>query len=189
MGLHGLNTILNTAGLDAYINHLPPDNMARQFDFAALAAISQGLEDAYGGRGGRSIALKVGRAMVQGGLNRFGALAGMSDPAFQSLPLKQRVQIALDALAAVFTRFSDQECSIKEHSNHYLFIVENDPFSWGRVADQPVSHAVAGIIQEVLHWATNGYEFHVQQIACRAMGAEQSVFRINKNPIGGVSFG
>jgi predicted hydrocarbon binding protein len=57
------------------------------------------------------------------------------------------------------------------------------------VADQPVSHAVAGIIQEVLHWATNGYEFHVQQIACRAMGAEQSVFRINKNPIGGVSFG
>ncbi|PJF20946.1 MAG: 4-vinyl reductase [Phototrophicales bacterium] len=189
MGTHGLNMILETAGLTAYMDQLPPDNMTREVDFAILAAINQALEAAYGARGGRGMALRIGREMVRGGLNRFGVFAGMSDPAFQALPLQQRVWLGLQALVAVFTRFCDQPSHLEEHDDHYILIIKHEPFSWGRVADAPVGHALAGIIQQVLHWATDGYEFHVQQIACRAVGAEDSMFKINKNPIGGVSFG
>lgn len=189
MGMHGLNTILSMAGLDSYIDNPPPENLARQFDFAYLSALSQALEDMYGARGGRGIALKIGRATFSLGMKNFGALAGMADPTFQALSLYKRTRLGLDALAAVFSQFSDQQSSIEEEHDWFLFTAEASPFSWGRTTDRPVCHALAGIIQESLRWASNGYEYHVHETACRATGSEHDVFKIHKNPIGGAILG
>jgi predicted hydrocarbon binding protein len=185
MGKHGLNTILGMADLEAYIDNLPPDTLARQFDFAEIAALSQALEDMYGARGGRGIALRIGRATFSMGLKNFGAMAGMASPSFQALPLEKRVRIGTQALAAVFTRFSDQQSIVEEQDDVFTFTVENSPMAWGRASERPVCHALTGIIQEGLRWASHGYEFHAQEIACRASGSEACVFRINKTPIGG----
>ncbi len=184
MGKHGLSAVLSLAGLETYIDHLPPDTLARQFDFAYMAALNQAFEDMYGTRGGRGMALRIGRASVSQGMKNFGALAGMADPAFQSLPLEKRQRMGLDALAAVFTRFSDQGSTITDMGDAYHFIVETSPMAWGRSADKPVCHALAGIIQEGLSWASAGYEYHVQEIACRATGSDSCVFKVNKSPIG-----
>ncbi|MFW5691316.1 MAG: 4-vinyl reductase [Chloroflexota bacterium] len=189
MGLHGLNTILGMAGLNAYMDDLPPDDLARQFDFAYLAAINQALEDVYGIRGGRGIALRIGRAMIDKGLNRFGALAGMGDPAFRILPVDQRAWLGLQALAAVFNRFSDQLTNTTDDEAYYTFIVEPSPMTWGRSLDQQANHMLTGIIQGTLRWSTNGYEYHVQEMPPDVIDSEQTVFRINKKPIGGVSLG
>jgi predicted hydrocarbon binding protein len=189
MGKHGLNTVLSMAGLDDYIDQLPPNDLARQFDFAYLSALSEALEDMYGTRGGRSIALKIGRATVTGGLKSFGALAGMADPAFQKLPLAQRTNLGLDALAGVFTRFSDQQSTVQDEDTHYNFIVETSPMAWGRVAERPVCHAITGIIQEGQRWASGGQEYHVQEMSCRAVSGEECVFKVNKQPIGGGNIG
>ncbi|MDX1995288.1 MAG: 4-vinyl reductase [bacterium] len=184
MGKHGLNAVLGLAGLEAFMGNPPPDALARQFDFAYMAALNQALEDMYGPRGGRGMALRIGRATVSQGMKNFGALAGMADPAFQALPLVKRQRIGLDALAAVFSRFSDQVTSVSETDSAYQLSVEISPMAWGRNADRPVCHALVGITQEVLSYASGGYEFHVQEIACRAAGGDQCVFKINKTPIG-----
>jgi predicted hydrocarbon binding protein len=189
MGKHGLNSVLSIANLDAYIDQPPPDNMARQFDFAYMAALSEALENMYGTRGGRGIALRIGRAAFSMGMKNFGALAGMSDPAFQRLPIEKRVDVGVKALAAVFTGFSDQETFVEDHGDHYLVIVENSPMAWGRTAESPVCHALAGMIQEGLRWSTHGSEFHVREIACRATGADECVFQVNKKSIGSVVLG
>ncbi len=189
MGLHGLNTILNMANLDQYIDQLPPEDMANQFDFVYLAALSQALEDMYGPRGGRGIALKIGRAAFSLGIKNFGALAGMASPTFVALPLEKRAQLGLNALAAVFTRFTDQESSIEEEETAHLFIAGASPFSWGRTADRPVCHALAGMIQEGMRWSSQGAEYHVYETECRAMGDERDVFRVHKAPIGGMTVG
>lgn len=184
MGKIGLNTLLGLADLQIYIDHPPPDNIARQFDFAALAAISQALEAMYGPRGGRGMALRIGRASFARGIKTFGALGGISDAAFQQLPLEHRIQLGLQALAAVFTNFSDQRTRVEIGVEHYAFVVEISPFAWGRTMDKPVCHALVGIIQESLRWSTNGYEFVVQETECRAVGGENCVFRVNKKPVG-----
>lgn len=184
MGKNGLNTILSMADLEAYIEHPPLSNLARQFDFAEIAALSEALEDVYGARGGRGIALRIGRAMFSLGIKNFGAMAGMSDPVFQALPLEKRTQIGLHALASIFTRFSDQQSRVEDQDAHYLFTAEVSPFSWGRVADRPVCHGLAGIIQESMRWASQGQEYHVHEIACRATGSEYCVFKVHKKPIG-----
>jgi predicted hydrocarbon binding protein len=185
MGQHGLSTLLNLADMEAYIDNPPPDNLERQFDFAAVAALNQALEDMYGARGGRGMALRIGRASFSYGLKHFGLLRGMSDPVFRALPIDKQVAYGLHGLAAVFSNFSDQASRISEADDgdsHYF--ITQSPFAFGRTADRPVCHMMVGLLQEGLRWATNGYEFYVREQTCLATGGDECVFRINKHAIG-----
>lgn len=184
MGKSGLEAVLTLAGLEQYIEQFPPNNLARQFDFAYLAALNQALEDLFGARGGRGMALRIGRACFSRGLKSFGAMAGMSDPAFLVLPLPTRLKLGLDALTAIFTNFSDQHTLLEDRGEFYQLTTEISPMAWGRSTDKPVCHALVGIIQESLRWSSDGYEYHVQEIACRAAGDDACIFRVNKKPIG-----
>jgi predicted hydrocarbon binding protein len=108
----------------------------------------------------------------------------MTDPAFQVLPLEHRSRIGLEALAAIYTNFSDQRTQFEDTEKYFLLHTEYSPMAWGRSSDKPVCHALVGIIQESLRWASDGYEYVVQETSCRASGGEACVFRINKKPIG-----
>lgn len=187
MGQTGLKTLLETAGLHHYAQQWPTDTLERRFDFAEMAAIHESLEAMYGIRGGRGLALKIGRAAFANGFREFGVLRGLGDAAFRALPLPLRVDYGLRALVTVLNNFSDQTSSIEAEGKDLLFISEVCPMAWGRSSDKPVCHAMSGILQECLRWATNGHEFYVREIACRASGAEACVFRINKQAIGEAS--
>lgn len=184
MGKHGLSAVLNQAGLESYMDHLPPDNLQRQFDFANLAALNQAFEDMYGARGGRGMALRIGRSSFAHGMQGFGAFAGMHAPAYRSLPLEQQVDIGVKALSMIFSRFSDQNTRLEDNADTYELIVENSPMVWGRVTDRPACHSLVGVMQEALNWSSNGHEFHVQETTCRGVGGERCTFKVNKKPIG-----
>lgn len=184
MGQSGLNMVLSLAKQDIYIDHYPPDNLAAQFDFASMAAIQIALEEIYGVRGGRGMALRIGRACFSQGMRSFGALTGINDPAFRSLPRDERGELGLAALADIFTKFSDQRSSLQVDETVYRFTVDNSPMAWGRMGDKPVCHALVGILQECLRWSSNGHEYIVHETACRACGGEACVFTINKTPLG-----
>lgn len=189
MGQNGLNMLLGGAGLSDYMHDPPPDNLNREFDFAAMSALNESLEQMYGPRGGRGMALRIGRAAFAHGIKSFGVMRGLGAPAFRALPLDQRIDFGLQALATIFTHFSDQTSVVATAGDALLFKVETSPFAWGRTADKPVCHALVGIIQEGLRWASNGYEFYVREIACRATGSDECVFRINRTAIGESSGG
>ena len=90
MGKNGLNAILNLAHLPQMIDHYPPDNLDRQFNFADFSAINLALEEMYGPRGGRGLALRAGRAAFADSLRNFGALAGAGDLAFKVCPFRRK---------------------------------------------------------------------------------------------------
>jgi predicted hydrocarbon binding protein len=184
MGQGGLNTLLTQARLDSYVNNLPPDDLRKAFTFAQFATLNVALEDTYGTRGGRGMALRIGRASFSMGMKNFGALAGMGDPAFRARPRDERCLIGLKALALVYNRFSDQQCAVEDLHDRFQFVVQSSPAAWGRQSDKPVCHAQAGIIQECMRWAANGYEYYVYESACKACGDPQCVFVINKTPMG-----
>ena len=184
MGRHGLANLLSIANLTAYIDNPPPSTLDRQFDFAAMAALNEALEVMYGSRGGRGMALRIGRAAFAQGIRHFGVMRGIGDAAFQVLPLQQRLGYGLHGLASLFTRFSDQECTLRSDDNALYFQVEVSPMAWGRHSDKPVCHAMVGIIQECLRWSSNGYEFYVRETTCRASGGDACVFRVNRTAMG-----
>ena len=175
MGQHGLDETLALANIHA----APSDDLAREFPFAQLGALNAALDDMYGQRGGRGMALRAGRAWFAQGMKTFGALGGINDPAFRRLPLDDRVRLALQAQAEIFTRFSDQASRLETTPGSYRFVIEASPFAWGRTAEKPVCHQLVGLLQECARWASNGRDYTVREIECIAVGNPACVIVIN----------
>jgi len=184
MGKNGINAILNLAHLPHIVNNLPPDNLDRQFNFADFSALNLALEEMYGPRGGRGLALRAGRAAFADSLRNFGALAGAGDLAFKVLPIQAKMRIGIPAMAKIFSQISDQYSTVKELDNEFIYTIHRCPVCWGRHdMDKPVCFIAVGLLQEGLKWLSGGNEFRVNESQCMAMGAEICEFVIQKTPI------
>jgi len=186
LGKNGLNAILNLAGLSNLIDNFPPDNLAREFDFADFSSINLALEDMYGPRGGRGLALRAGRAAFADALRNFGALSGAGDLAFKVLPLNMKLRIGLPAMARIFSEISDQKTTVKEEDDRFVYTIHRCPVCWGRTdSDKPVCFIAVGLLQEGLKWLSGGKEFRVRESKCVAMGDDVCEFIIDKKPVSG----
>jgi len=184
MGKNGLNAILNLAHLPHLIDNYPPNNLEREFDFADFTAVNWALEEMYGPRGGRGLALRAGRATFADVLRNFGALAGVGDLAFKVLPLSAKMRIGVPTMARIFSQISDQHSTVEEIENEFVYTIHRCPQCWGRKGlDKPVCFMGAGLLQEGLKWISGGSEFRVSETKCMAMGDEKCVYIINKTPI------
>ena len=184
MGKNGLNAILNMAHMPHLIDHYPPANLERSFDFSDYSMLNIALEEMYGPRGGRGLALRAGRATFADALRNFGAMAGVGDLAFKILPLPQKLKLGLPAMAKIFTTVSDQHSTVEDHGAEYHYIIHRCPVCWGRTnEDRPVCFISTGLIQEGLKWVSGGNEFRVNESECIAMGDDVCRFVIQKEPI------
>jgi len=183
MGKNGLNSVLHSADLDRLIDHYPPDDLKREFDFAEFAALNQGLDSTYGPRGGRVFALRGGKASVKAGLEAFGAAVGVSGLALKILPLGAKLRIGLPAMAKIFSTFSDQVSVVKEEDDHFVYTIQKCPVCWGRHSDVPICHGAVGLLQGGLHWVSGGKDFQVVEMECKAKGDQDCVFHVFKEPL------
>ncbi len=183
MGKNGLNAILHLAGLSEYINNYPPNNLEKEYDFAYFTALCVALEEMYGPRGGRGLALRAGRATFADALRGFGALAGVGDLAFKVLPLAAKLKIGLPAVANIFTQFSDQISNVHDDGDKYIYTLERCPMCWNRKSDRVVCFVGQGLLQESLRWVSGGHEFKVDISTCIAKGDDMGRYVIYKEPI------
>ncbi|NLF77874.1 MAG: 4-vinyl reductase [Chloroflexi bacterium] len=183
MGKNGLNAILHLAGLSEYINNYPPNNLEKEYDFAYFTALCVALEEMYGPRGGRGLALRAGRATFADALRGFGALAGVGDLAFKVLPLAAKLKIGLPAVANIFTQFSDQISNVHDDGDKYIYTLERCPMCWNRKSDRAVCFVGQGLLQESLRWVSGGHEFKVDISTCIAKGDDMGRYVIYKEPI------
>jgi predicted hydrocarbon binding protein len=184
LGENGLKAILNLAHLPDLIGNFPPDNLEKEFDFADVSAINQALEEIYGPRGGRGLALRAGRATFADSLKNFGALAGAGDLAFKVLPLNTKMRIGVPSMARIFTQVSDQHSTSKEIDGVIKYTIHSCPVCWGRHdQDNPVCFIAVGLLQEGLKWLSGGKEFRVNESKCVSMGDEVCEFIIQKTPV------
>lgn len=183
MGKNGLNAVLHLAGLEQYIYNRPPNNLDKEFSFADLTALQKALEDMYGPRGGRGLAIRAGRATFESGLKGVGALVGVGDLAFRVLPLNTKLKIGLPALARIFSQFSDQISNVQDEGDHFVYTLERCPMCCGREADRPVCYLGLGLLQEALTWVSGGNTFKVDMQTCQAKGDDMGRYIIIKKPI------
>lgn len=184
MGKNGINAILNLAGLQHLQDNYPPSNLEKEFDFAHFSMLNGALEEMYGPRGGRGLALRAGRATFAEGLRSFGALAGVGDLAFKVLPLNAKLKIGVPAMANIFNQFSDQISNVYEEGNdRIIYTIERDPVTWGRTSERPSCYVAQGLLQEGLRWVSGGHEFKVDQTTGIEMGDDMTRFVIYKEPI------
>ena len=183
MGRNGVSAVLNLAGLRHLVSSFPPNNFDRQVTFGQLGALMRALDELYGPRGGRGLALRAGRACFRYGLKEFGPELGLSDLAFRLLPLPMKLKVGADVFAETFNKYSDQIVRLTELEDRMVWENVRCPVCWGRQSDTPCCHLAVGLLQEALHWVSGGKHFEVTETACVACGDEVCTIVIDRQPL------
>jgi predicted hydrocarbon binding protein len=180
MGKNGLNAILNAAGLRARINNYPADNLDLGWSFREMSTIGQALDDRYGTKGGKGIAIRAGRALFHYTLKDFGAVLGIGNLAFRVLPLGTKIKMGLSAMADTFNKTGDQLVRVEGEGDRFFYHVEHCPECWGRSAKTPTCHTNLGLLQEALHRVTGGKTVRITEIHCVARGDASCTYQIDR---------
>ncbi|MCP4426803.1 MAG: 4-vinyl reductase [Chloroflexi bacterium] len=183
MGRHGVNAILNLAHLQHLVNNYPPNNLRLGFTFSEFSAIQQTLDDMYGVRGGRGLALRAGRETWKYALREFMPVLGITDLAFRTLPLGIKIKIGLDVFAETLNKFTDQRVRLGEDERGFLWIIERCPVCWQRKSEAPTCHLAVGLLEQSLDWVSRGRRFGVEEVSCIAVGDETCTILISKKPL------
>lgn len=185
IGVSATHDLLRSIGLRQYIGAYPADNFDRAFDFADFSSITAGLEQVQAQRNCQpALTAEAGRLCFDGGMKAFGGLAsfGRVSLGFQSLPQALKIKTGLLAMSTVFTTLSDQHTEVKEHADHYDYILHKCPMCWGRHADKPICDGAGAMLVEGLYWVTER-RFSVIETSCCAMGDAACTFAIRKMPL------
>lgn len=183
MGGHGLGAILNLAGLRSWINNLPADDANRGVDFAEFSAIHGSLEEMYGPRAGRGLARRAAWTSFPKALRGYGTVAGVTSLSFKILPLPKKLERGLPAMARVVSAISDQQATVTEEKDCFVFTVDRCPVCWGRHTEAPACSAITGFLEEGLLWASGGKSFRVEETECAALGGKRCAFCIDRKPM------
>lgn len=182
IGPDAMNKVFELAGIPSK-HHPPPNNFAKEFDFAYYGAIGATLEKMYGLRGMRGLTLHAGRASFAGGFAEFSAIIGITELAIKSIPLEAKLRVGLRGLAETYNKFTDQLANVEEADKHFIYTIKRCPICWGRTSQRPICYGAIGIIQEGLRWVSNGKEFLIEEVSCHAAGDQFCVFHIQKEPV------
>jgi len=180
IGRNGLAAVLNQADLGEMIGAYPPDSFDRTIPFETIASLQTSLEALYGPRGGRGVALRIGRAIFKYGLREFGPLLGFTDLTFRLMPQEDRLRHGARNFAEIFNRFTDQVVRVEETATEFFWHIDRCPVCWQRQTTAPACHLAVGLLQEALFWASGGKLFVVEETACTAQGAQACTIRIDK---------
>jgi predicted hydrocarbon binding protein len=183
MGRNGVNAILNLARLHYYIGNYPPNNFDMQFSFDEVAQLLQALDEMYGPRGGRGLALRAGRSCFRFGIKDFGPMLGVADLAFRVLPLGMKLKVGFEVLFETFNKFTDHSVRLEEDDQYFHWIMERCSVCWGRRSDLPCCHIAVGILEEALYWVSGGKNFYIEEVSCIAAGDDSCTVLVSKHPL------
>jgi hypothetical protein len=179
----GLSAVLNLANLQQRINELPLDNLAKGYSFDELSLTLLTLEQLYGPRSGRGLALRTGRTCFKYGIRDFGLMIGSTELAFRLLPLETKLRVGGGLFADLFNNYSDQVVRVEETPTQILWIIERCPVCWQRKADSAICHLAVGVLQEALYWVSGGKYFNVEETLCIAKGDPTCTIAVDKQVI------
>ena len=190
--LLGLEEVIGKGGVDAVLQlpivqeisqNLPTLSNEQTFSFKAVSQLQQALEQAYGPRGGRGLALRSGRASFKYGIREYGSMLGLTEMAFRLLPLPTKLHTGAHSFAGLFNKHTDQRVRVEETETHIIWHIERCPLCWDRTAEEPVCHLAVGLLQEALYWLSGGKVFSVEETACHACGDDHCTITIQKSPL------
>lgn len=181
MGEKGTRAVLNSAGLQKYINNYPPNTLDEDVTFSDYGIAQQAVEDFYGGRGARAMLTQIGRATFRYSLEEQPAILGLAGLALKLLPEGARMKMILNRMVDAANKKVGLEARLDEDAEAFYMIYTFCPCIFRtRKETNPCCFTTVGTLQEGMRWATGGKHFRVQEIKCMNIGDPECVFRIDK---------
>jgi predicted hydrocarbon binding protein len=175
MGKYSLHMLLRQAGLEHYIDQLPPANR-KTCMLSSEYAQFQGAFRAYYGKGARGALNRIGRRVFQCLIKASPLRSRLCLFWIRLMPRAARGKKGLDFLASQL-REPDGKISVHTLDLDLVFVVATSDSACGQSALEPICWVTQGMIQEALLWAAE-VEPEVEEISCQAAGGETCTFRI-----------
>jgi predicted hydrocarbon binding protein len=107
--------------------------------------------------------------------------------ALKVMPVNLQVKLGLDNMQGGFRRLwhtfgQTLELKLEDRGDKIAYIAVNCPICAGQQADGLVCFVFTGMLQEAMRWLT-GKEHQVQEVECRATGADRCVWEVHKQPL------
>lgn len=188
----GMKEIIGQAGVNAVFNlelrkseetGSEPVNLEDGVSFGELASLQAALEELYGPRGGRGVALRAGRASFPYFLREFGLLSGLMDMDFRLLPARLRLRAGLERMARTIAGFCHEAIEVSEDERCWYWRIERCPECWERQTSEPCCHYIVGLLQEYMAWASGGKYFPVVEVECCAAGGAACIIQIEQQAL------
>lgn len=180
LGENGFQVVLQAAGLERFIDPLPPDDLNPAVKAGEYARLNQVIEELYG-RAGKGILQRVGRTTFQYSIQEQAFLLGIARTVLKLLPRKQRIKFILTSLVSALKKTNPGvQAWAGEKDGKLVFLDRTCAICDGRTSDQPLCHLYVGSIREAVRWAT-GMEYSVHETQCIAKGDPYCCFEIG-NP-------
>jgi predicted hydrocarbon binding protein len=183
MGINRVDAVLRLSPPENSIQHFSQMNVNQAFSFESVSFLQSMLEQEYGPRGGRGLALRIGRACFKYGLKEYGSMLGLTEMAFRLLSLPVKLHIGAKTFADLFNKHTDQRVRVEEKDNKIFWHIERCPLCWERKAEEPICHLAVGLLQESLYWLSGGKIFNVEETACIAKGDAVCTIVIDQTPL------
>lgn len=168
-GRYGFEAVLQLAGLQGWIRDLPPDNDALEVDYVDFSMLNATLVKLYGMSGGRTLAMRAGRALFRALADRFAEMLEFESPAFQEQPYATRVEALLRAMIDEGSQLSAERVSLRVAGDQFLYTVEPCPVCWGDSEQENVMcFSTVGFLQQAVEWAGAGDHYLVEEASCAA---------------------
>jgi bacteriochlorophyll 4-vinyl reductase len=169
MGSQGLNVVLREAGLERYVDNLPPDDMELGAHATEYAALNAAVQNFYG-RAGKGMLQRIGRTTFRYGIEEQAALMGIVGVGLKVMPQRGRIKFILGQVAKALMDTNEEVCIlIEETPEGQVFADYSCAICHTRQAEEPICHLYVGSVGEAVKWAT-GQDYEVREISCRAMG-------------------
>ena len=183
MGAEGIRELHSNAGLDHFIDRLPPGDMNLGFCADEMGLLHQSLEDIYGPPAGRGIALRAGRVCFKYGLKDFGDSIGISEPEFRLLPLSQKIEQGFLTISTLAQEYTTTGIALRTTPETLAWEVERCPICWQREVEEPCCQLAVGLFQEALFWISGGRNYLVEETSCIGTGDPTCTFEISRTPL------
>ena len=182
MGANGLNALLSLANKREYIGNFPPDDMESQVDFADMSTIIGTLDEMYGIRGSRVLAMRTGMAVFDETLKNIGEAVDVNDEGFVAMPMIEKMRVGLSFVGISLTQSTKNMPVMREEADHFVYSFQYCPVCWGRKTAEPSCHLLAGTLRGGLRWVTRGTNFNVTQVKAHSCGDATCDFVIPFEP-------
>jgi len=168
-GQFGFEALLQLAGLQAWIRDLPPDNDDLTIDYADFSLLNAALVKLYGSSGGRTLALRAGRASFIALAPQFADLLDVNAPDFQAQPIAARVEALLQAIIDAGAQLGADRITLRVAGNQFLYTVDPCPICWGQGgAEEALCFSTVGFLQQAIEWLGAGDHYLVEEASCAA---------------------
>ena len=180
MGKNGLVSILNISGLSKFRDSYPPNNENQESLASDISRLISGVIDLIGKDGAKALLRKAGQQGFMLALEESPELVGVFGLELKKMATdRERIAAVLGALTfETNNTFEEGHQTIVEvedgfevHINHCEWCLTLDGFAY------PICFSEVGLEEALVQWAT-GKRYPVEEIACRAAGAEKCVFHI-----------